>query len=261
MAVNAGNYALVRRFIELGADINKTLCSYAYLLMRNLIFYSCGILHHQAAIDCLQFLREAGVNMLTEETFLEARYNGSERFRTFLRANGTEQRSSPSGITDVGRAAFIHSVHEYYMNMINLLLELSLVQFNRQFDSDGDPLDEYHLVLHAAVEVGDIQTIEKLLRHGSDINQVHETVRSLLQWAASFGNNEVVDLLLRHGADVNAPAPTCVGGATALQVASAHDFLGLAHQSWKLVPISMRLLDQTTARRHWKQPHSLVASL
>ncbi|CAM1505162.1 Fc.00g107990.m01.CDS01 [Cosmosporella sp. VM-42] len=69
-----------------------------------------------------------------------------------------------------------------------------------------------------------------LLKAGADVNE-HDLrlghSRSPLQLAVELGNLNIIDCLLKGGADVNLP-PTFYGGGTALQLAAIKGHLGIA---------------------------------
>jgi ankyrin repeat protein len=76
--------------------------------------------------------------------------------------------------------------------------------------------------LHAAVLMGDMDLINRLLKRGAKSNSGcwgWDIKYTPLQRASKLGNEALVQLLISHGADVNAPAHFS-GGLTALQAAA-----------------------------------------
>lgn len=65
--------------------------------------------------------------------------------------------------------------------------------------------------LKAAVQAGDEEVVERLLRQGAEgINELDEHDHAPLHWAVFGGYVEIVRLLLEHGADPNVCALTGV---------------------------------------------------
>ncbi|KPM40877.1 hypothetical protein AK830_g5729 [Neonectria ditissima] len=84
--------------------------------------------------------------------------------------------------------------------------------------------------LQHAVENGNLNTVDRLLKKGADANEHNREIpfsRAPLQIAVEHGNLSIVDCLLESGAKVNAP-PASYGGGTALQFAAMKGYLGLA---------------------------------
>jgi ankyrin repeat protein len=64
-------------------------------------------------------------------------------------------------------------------------------------DSNGDNL------LHIATCLGDLKTVELLLKAGLDVNQLGDMGCTALHYAKIKNKNNVYDLLLSHGASKN----------------------------------------------------------
>lgn len=64
-------------------------------------------------------------------------------------------------------------------------------------DSNGDHL------LHIAAQLGDIKTIELLLKAGLDVNQAGDMGCTPLHYAKMKKREDVADFLLAHGASMN----------------------------------------------------------
>ncbi|OJJ43584.1 hypothetical protein ASPZODRAFT_123234 [Penicilliopsis zonata CBS 506.65] len=82
--------------------------------------------------------------------------------------------------------------------------------------------------LQAAVSHQQVSMVERLAKY-ADVNYLGRGQRTALQLAVERGNMELVNMLLRHGADINGP-PVVNRGATALQIAAIRGYLGLARR-------------------------------
>ncbi|KAF7356254.1 hypothetical protein MVEN_00956900 [Mycena venus] len=84
------------------------------------------------------------------------------------------------------------------------------VAFRRLYDLDpnqnlsGPVLKGNSKALHAAAEVGNLETVKLLLENGADVNVRGGEYGTALQTASYFGYANIVLLLLAYGADVNA---------------------------------------------------------
>lgn len=103
-------------------------------------------------------------------------------------------------------------------------------------DENEIPIRGYKIVvtpLQIAAKDQHIQVVEQMLGTHPDIDINYlgagANRRSALQHAVENGNMDLVNLLLRHGANINSN-PASDGGATALQIASIRGYLGIARR-------------------------------
>ncbi|KAJ5609907.1 hypothetical protein N7528_009173 [Penicillium herquei] len=84
--------------------------------------------------------------------------------------------------------------------------------------------------LQAAVSQQLVTAVEEISQK-TDVNFLGEGVRrrTALQIAVEKGNMEIFNILLRHGAKMNSP-PTEDGGVTALQIAAIQGYIGIARR-------------------------------
>ncbi|TDZ39661.1 Ankyrin-like protein [Colletotrichum spinosum] len=81
-----------------------------------------------------------------------------------------------------------------------------------------------------AIEIGNMEMTQLLLKYGEEINEDNAYVsfgRSHLQQAVENGDLPMIDLLLEEGANVNQAAAN-YHGATALQLSAIKRYLGIA---------------------------------
>lgn len=83
----------------------------------------------------------------------------------------------------------------------------------------------YRGSLHQAVEAGDMEKVQTLIRRGADVDARGHWGRTPLHVAARYGRIDIVRLLIAHGADINA---TDRRGATPLSEAA-----GRGTRTWR----------------------------
>lgn len=78
-------------------------------------------------------------------------------------------------------------------------------------DRDGNT------ALHLAVKTGNIESVQQLIRHGTNVNYVNKkNWRTPLHYAVMYNHDDILAILLAHGADVAAKT----GSLTALHIAA-----------------------------------------
>ncbi|KAF7552402.1 hypothetical protein G7Z17_g4370 [Cylindrodendrum hubeiense] len=104
-----------------------------------------------------------------------------------------------------------------------------LVRYNQRFENNtaehGIRSPLAHPILRRNKEL-----VHLFLEAGANVNEHNQDIwygRSPLQWAVEVGDLDIMDCLLKAGADVNAP-PAFIGGGTALQLAAIQGHIGVA---------------------------------
>ena len=113
----------------------------------------------------------------------------------------------------------------------------------RLLESGGDPnvsLKMGETPLMTAARSGDLQTVERLLEYGADVNAVeHERGQTALMWAVAQQHGDVARLLIESDADLHAPYERLV---------STGEHSG-KHQPVRQLPDGARRLDTSAFRR------------
>lgn len=151
-----------------------------------------------------------------------------------------DMRRAQPGLVDVIR---LENVGHWIQHEAADRLNEELVKFLRGLDSKT--VDHALTPLMIAAGLGEVQTVERLLRNGADVNTVDPQMgATALHKAAQGGNTAVIAQLLDHGAFIDQQSP--VLGNTALMDAVLHK-----HEA------AVRLLlargARTAVRNHWQQ--------
>ncbi|KAL2816087.1 ankyrin repeat-containing domain protein [Aspergillus granulosus] len=213
-----GNERLIEILLRKGADINAPAGVY-----RGRTALQASAQHFDTKVLAIMLREGADVNAPPARqkgrTALQIAVaaGNTEGVRMLLRA-GAEVNTEPKlteGVTALQEAIRIKDL-TIRDEILHLLLRAgAYTEVPKSQDS--------HAPLHVAVESGDQELTEKLLKKGAGagLGYCAQTKLTPLQKASSEGREDLVQLLLHYGADVNYPAFK-FGGRTALQAAAEH---------------------------------------
>lgn len=211
------NYTMSTSPIEYSPKGIRDLYSMVYHKFYGSPLALVACLTHSNALEACSYLLEKGF-CADELTWLVAASSNNTTFVQTLvdhrqRGNYTYQHFNSQN-------PLKYAIRYGNKEMITLLLTAG-VDVNGHGLWVGEPL-------LAAVDTGDPNIVNHLIRAGANVNPNHLLhCRSSLQRAVEIGQLDIVDCLIQAGADVNSP-PAKRHGATTLQLAAINGDLGLA---------------------------------
>jgi ankyrin repeat protein len=112
-------------------------------------------------------------------------------------------RSAAELASENDQAEVAKFIFEYKTNANTRIKLLSTTLDTVEYGADDDGKEEAKVLLHAAAEEGNMETLKSLLEREVDINARDASNQTPLHRAAAKGNVDVVCLLIERGAEVD----------------------------------------------------------
>ena len=234
-----GHFAVLKRLLNSGCDINATLSPLTFTALHMAVF---GRQDNMAA-----WLIEHGANLEAESSegetpLLNGCFQDNINILKVLVEYG-----AVTNVSDLsGSTAFLRSVEHSSTAQVGFLLENGAKIADRnEFDEDA---------LHIATSVRSLDKLKLLLDHGASVYTPDQYYRTPLHIAVEQDFTEAINILLQHGAST---APRDLGGRAALDIAIQQRNVKLI---FLLLEAGADLNNQLAMEDFWKYTGSKGAS-